>query len=147
LEVRVTAIVGAEEFAAARRASGDGAAQGARAAREAAFAALIEARAAFAEQAEQRYVSGARLAARDSDRIEALAARLLDIVDGLEAEVERLDVARDVSIEVGFSGRRFARSRWDRAGLVVAFGEVLQELLDPCAAAVFSAAIRLEACA
>ena len=142
----MTAVFGSEDFAAARNVAGEAAAQAVRAARDAAFASLIEARAAFADQAEQRYAAGARLAARDSDRIEALATHLLDVVDALEPHLDRLDVARDVSSEVGFYGRRFSRSFWERGALAAAFGEAVQELLDPSAAAVLSAAIRVEAC-
>ena len=48
LEGQVTAIFGSEDFAAARKVAGEAAAQAVRAARDAAFASLIEARAAFA---------------------------------------------------------------------------------------------------
>jgi hypothetical protein len=142
----MTAILGREDFAAARRAQADAEVQAARAVRDQALAALLAARVDFAEDADQANASGPRLAGRDSDRLEAVAGRILGFVDTLEAEFDRLDVARDLAAPCGPGGRRLRRSPWDRPALALGLGETLQELLAPSAGAVLAAAIRLEAC-
>lgn len=138
----MTVVLGREEFAAARRAQVDAAAAARRAERDTALAALLQARAEFAEDVEGAYGAGARLAAADSDRLEWVAGRLLAFVDDMETPFDRLDPARDV---LAADSRRH-RSNWDRAALALSLGEALQPLLADSACAVLTAAIRLEAC-
>jgi hypothetical protein len=136
----MTAILGRDDFALARRLDTEAAAEAARVERDKALSALLEARGEFAADAEAVCPSGARLAARDSDRLELAAGRILTFVDDLEVVLGRLDLARDLAMD-----GRVRRSRWDRAGLALGFGEALQDLLSSPASTVLLAAVRLEA--
>lgn len=138
----MTVVFGREEFAAARRVETEADAAARRADRDSALAALLQARADFADEISETYASGARLAGADSDRLECIAGRLLAFVDDLEPSLERLDPARDLF----GPGCRRQRSAWDRPALALSLGEALQPLLSASACAVLTAAIRLEAC-
>lgn len=84
-------------------------------------------------------------ATRDSDRLEALAGRLVLSLDALEPAFDRLEVARDGVSWIGVHGRRRQRTRWNREDLVVLMAEGFADLLSPPALATLVAACRREA--
>jgi hypothetical protein len=112
--------------------------------RDQAFSRLLEARANFADWAEERYASGRPLAARDSERIEEIARRIAALIEDLEREFARLDVARDLCTYLGPAGARVERSQWNAERLAGGAAEVFEALLHPAACQVLAAAIALE---
>jgi hypothetical protein len=144
LGATVTFDLGPGHFASARRLARDVAAAHAAADRDAAFAALREARADFAAHAEDVYESGAQLAGRDADRLEQVAERLLNLVDELQPTFDRLDIAREVAGPAEARPDRISRSSWDRPALAASLCEAFEPLLSRTAAQVLSAAVRLE---
>ncbi len=132
----MTVVFGQHEFAASRREDAERASAQRRIRRAEALRSLHDARFAACATTEG-----------DSDRIEAIAARLVAFVDALEPEFDRLDRARDIEAAAGFEGRRIRRSLWDRPGLALVLAEGFQEVLDGPAFAVLAAATRLETCA
>lgn len=115
-----------------------------RSARDAALARLLEARAVFRDETEARYASGGRLSARDCDRLERIGLRLVDMVDELQGEFDRLDVARDLCAYRGADGLRIERAGWPRADIAFALAEAFESVLHPTGCAVLQAALRLE---
>jgi len=106
--------------------------------------ALVDARAELAETAAAAYACGRSQAEADCDRLEQIASHLLAFLDDVEPSFQRLAIARDVCAYLGPTGRRFERSRWDRAALALLLGEGFQEILSEKALAVLLAALRLE---
>ena len=97
--------------------------------------ALEAAREAFVAHAAEVYVSGARAAHDDADRI-------LTAMGELEPALDRLDVARDVTLYRGAALGR-CRSRYDPARMAVLVAETLAaETLSAAAGAVLLAATR-----
>ena len=141
----MTPLIEQSSFAAAKGAEKIAARAAARACRVAAATSLQQARATFAENAEVAYSSGRRLADRDGDSLEEIAALIVETVDRLHPCFERLDVAADISAYAGPNGRRFARATWERKALALAFAEALQSQLGDDAFAVLAAAVRLHA--
>lgn len=113
--------------------------------RDAALARLLEARAEFREQTAERYASGARIAGRDSDRLELIAVELLAALDVLERRFDTLDAARDLCAYLGPDGLRIERAAWPRDALAAALAEVFEPVLHSSACAVLQAAVRLQA--
>jgi hypothetical protein len=114
------------------------------AAREAAAARLVEARARLAEEAAERYAAGPRLARRDSDRLEQIARLIVGAVEDFEIEFDRLDVARDLCAYFAADGRRIERSAWRGRDIALSIAEVFEPVLNPAACAVLTAAVRTE---
>ncbi len=113
--------------------------------RRAALVALIEARSEFALQSDDAYESGARVAGQDSDRLEGIAQRLVSVVDAFQPAFDRLDIARERAGSGEDHAAAVIRSSWDRSAIAEALCEGLEPLLSAPAAAVLSAAVRLEA--
>ena len=129
----MTVIIGQQAFADARHAEAERALAALRRSRAAAADALSTTRSELADEA-------------DSDRLEAIAGRIVAFLDGLEPAFDRLAAARDLATPLGPDGRRVQRSHWNRAGLALGLAESFQELLDAPALAVLIAATRLEVC-
>lgn len=107
--------------------------------------AFDRARTRLQDEAEQATLDGHIAAARDADRLEAIATRLVGLIDQVEPEFDRLDVARDDLIMVGPNGQRRSRTPWPRGLLCVLIAESFDQVLSPGGMAVLSAAVRAEA--
>jgi hypothetical protein len=113
-----------------------------RAMAEAALAALHAARDGFVTQAAEIYADGAHAAQCDCDRIDEIADRLVDAIEGLESAFEGLDVARDLALYRGPTLSRM-RSRYDSARLANLAAEAFaEEILSGPAGTVLTAAVR-----
>ena len=113
--------------------------------RDAALSALDQARVEFTAAAAATYEAGAQAARADCDRIEGIAARLLEFVDSIESAFERMEVAREIDCQAGARALRMQRSVWSRATLATTLCESFEPLLSASAARVLTAAVRLEA--
>jgi hypothetical protein len=132
--------LGPESFRLARQAERAAACDQRRRARAEALSRLHHARDAFRDHVAEGGLGGD--ADDDSDTLEALADRLLDWVQTLEREFDRMQPARDQTRRAGAVLTRL-RAPSDPAGLALILAETLGEavLSDP-AAAVLVAAVR-----
>jgi hypothetical protein len=103
---------------------------------------LEAAKTAFGDHARQIYIDGGAAAARDADRLEAIADRLMEAFEALEPLFDRLDLARDLTLYRGaVLGRQ--RAPYDAGALAELTATVISEhLLSGPAGSVLLAAVK-----
>lgn len=103
------------------------------------------ARRTLQDEAEATTLDGHIAAARDADRLDVIATRLVCLIDEVERDFDRLDVARDGVTALGPNGQRRCRAPWPRGLLCALVAETFDPVLSPGGMAVLAAAVQAEA--